>query len=244
MRFGADVPHSDASVWFDKVEIAYRDVVDGCTDVLANNYDPAAIIDSGACTYPSDCFSFATTLLSHIQSAHGYAADAAIDPDADMCLLLDGITPPFDQARFADTSLITDPTLADTEACTATYADLCPASLDGTLQTCLDAGDPAGCRSVVLNANPETCTGHGTAAPDGTPQCKHTPATVDAAEVCEPNTDCVYTREIAEACNPISDVYGCRDVVLNGLESTCTSVDDGSRCRWTAAGVDGAPEAC
>ena len=31
---------------------------------------------------------------------------------------------------------------------------------------------------------------------------------------------------------------------MNGLEPTCTSVDDVSKCQYTAAGADGAPEAC
>ena len=40
MQFGADVPHQDASVLFDKVELQYRDVAPGCMDVLADNHDP------------------------------------------------------------------------------------------------------------------------------------------------------------------------------------------------------------
>ena len=94
----------------------------GCTDVLASNYDATARVDSGTCAYPTSCLAFAGTMLAHYRSRYKYATGLHVNA-SDMCMLVQGS--PFNVSRFTDTSLITEPADAATESCTATDSAVC-----------------------------------------------------------------------------------------------------------------------
>ena len=193
--------------------------ITGCTDVLACNYDPLAVLDDGSCTFPAsgyDCDSSCVVTVDCLGVCGGVAI-------IDECGVCDG--PGITHTCWDASTVCAPEDCSPKPGCT----DATACNFDATAETddgsCTFPADGFDCADTCITDIDCAGTCGGTAALDACGVCDG-PGTThtcwDASTVCAP-----------EDCSPKP---GCTDATACNFDATAET-DDGS-CTFPADGFD------